>query len=339
MAMPEVHEAHPLAGIATAVWRRHSYRRASNRCRCCNSEVDYLDRRVLEREGIPALVALVERCSQSCSFEDGVRFDCDFDRVLLTAIPHIETSAGSRDRFRGDPLSSQRGDSLHFRHGKEALQLREIHRVQRKDASLHAVDTWFVHQHAPSAEGAGERWDNDAAHAELIEQGSGMCRSSTTESDQGEVPRVVAATDGDELEGVDRLLVCYPDHARCSLDDSHPEPPRDRFVSRAGEIDVDLEVATEEVVRIENADNQQSVGDGRFDPAASVTSRSRIGSGREGADAQGAALIEPGDTAAAGSNLNDVDDWHFHRVTGRAWSCLQPVVGRDLHFAVFDQRA
>ena len=54
-----------------------------------------LDCRVLEREGIPALVALVERRSQSCPVEDGVRFDRDFDRVLLTAIPHIETSAGS----------------------------------------------------------------------------------------------------------------------------------------------------------------------------------------------------------------------------------------------------
>src|SRR5215213_11340213 len=134
MAMPEVHEAHPLAGIATAVWRRHSHRRASNRCRRRNTEVDDLDRRVLEREGIPTLVALMERCSQSCSVEGGIRFDYDFDRVLLTAIPHIETSAGSRDRFRSDPLSSQRGDSLHFRRGKEALQLREIHRVQRKDA-------------------------------------------------------------------------------------------------------------------------------------------------------------------------------------------------------------
>ena len=65
-----------------------------------------------------------------------------------------------------------------------------------------------------------------------------MCRSATTEGDQREVPRVVAAADRDQ-ERVDRLLVRHADHARRGLDDRTSEPPRDRFVNRAGKVDVD----------------------------------------------------------------------------------------------------
>ena len=140
-------------------------------------------------------------------------------------------------------------------------------------------------------------------------------------------------------------IVCssdHPDHAgRCGLDDRNPEPSRNRFVGRAGEVDVDLAGGRRgsSPDRECRRSTERSVMVGSR-PAASVAGRSRIGSGRDW-------------DRRAGRRHHRTRRYCRRRLRSRRCRQLalspgnqksvgvasEPVVGRDLDFAVFDQRA
>ena len=107
----------------------------------------------------------------------------------------------------------------------------------------------------------------------------------------------------------------------------------------SGEGAVESEASPEERRRIEYAGDQHRIGNGRFGPAAAIGGGTWLGAGRNWSDLECTAAIEPGDAAAAGSDLDDIDDRRLDRITGRKRRPLQAVIAGDFDFAAFDQGA
>ena len=72
-------------------------------------------------------------------------------------------------------------------------------------------------------------------------------------------------------------------------------------------VHVERDRATEEVAGIDVPEHDRRVGDRRAHAAARVTGRARIGARAARPDAKQAALVDPGDAAAAGADALDVD--------------------------------
>ena len=70
---------------------------------------------------------------------------------------------------------------------------------------------------------------------------------------------------------------------------------------------VELHVAAEEIVGIEQPEHQVGVGDGRLVAAAAVAGRTGIGAGALRADLEQPERVDMGDAAAAGADLDHVD--------------------------------
>ena len=73
-------------------------------------------------------------------------------------------------------------------------------------------------------------------------------RAAAAEGDEREVARVVAAADRDELQGIDHVLVGDADHAERRVLDRHAERVGDLLERSPRQLDVDLDLAAEEVV-------------------------------------------------------------------------------------------
>ena len=79
-------------------------------------------------------------------------------------------------------------------------------------------------------------------------------------------------------------------------------------------VDVELDLAAEEVARVEPAQDDVGVGDRRLDAAPPVADRPGIGARAPRPDAEEPARVDPGDAAAAGADLDQVDDGRADRV-------------------------
>ena len=90
---------------------------------------------------------------------------------------------------------------------------------------------------------------------------------------------------------------------------------------------VEGHVAAEEVVGVEDAEQQIGVGDRRLGAALAVAGRARVGAGRLRPDLQQAEVVDPGERAAAGADLDQVDRRHGDR---EARALLEAVDAGDL---------
>ena len=89
-------------------------------------------------------------------------------------------------------------------------------------------------------------------------------------------------------------------------------------MARSRGVDVERNLAAEEVVGIEPAEQQVRVGDRRLGAALPVAGRPGHRAGAAWTDPHQAAGIDPGDAAAAGAHLDDVDDRRQDRVAAAA---------------------
>ena len=80
-------------------------------------------------------------------------------------------------------------------------------------------------------------------------------------------------------------------------------------------VDVDLQAATEKVVGVDAAEHEVGVGDGRLVAAEPVAGGTGVGAGAARTNPQPAPGIHPGDAAAAGADLHQID----HRRGGYFW--------------------
>ena len=119
------------------------------------------------------------------------------------------------------------------------------------------------------------------------------------------------------MERVDHGRVRDLDDPVRGLDDVEPERLRAPLLDRLSRaLDVQADLAAEEVARVQPPEDDVRVGHGRLRAAAPVADRARIGPGALRADAQEPARVDPGDRAATGSDLDEVDDRRPDGVAG-----------------------
>ena len=138
----------------------------------------------------------------------------------------------------------------------------------------------------------------------------GVHRAGAAEGDERVVARVDALLDGDRPHRVGHVRVDDREHPLGERgrrpSPSSPRPSASASLRRAL---VELHPAAEEVARVEPAEEEVRVGDGRLRAAAPVAGGAGIGAGALRPDAQ-AARLEPGERAAAGADRVDVDERH-----------------------------
>ena len=78
-----------------------------------------------------------------------------------------------------------------------------------------------------------------------------------------------------------------------------------------------MHLAAEEAVGADAAEDDVGVGDGQLGAAAPIADRARVGAGAVRTDLERADLVDPGNAAAAGADLHDVDHRHHRRMAVR----------------------
>ena len=158
-----------------------------------------------------------------------------------------------------------------------------------------------------------------------------MQRRSAAEGDHHAIGDVLAVLDRMNAGGVRHVLVDHLADAEGSRDRFERKRPADIAIDRPfGRLTVQLDGAASEIVGVELAEHQVCVGDRRAIAAAIVAGRSglRAGALRSGLDPSH--RIDPGDRAAAGPDLDHLDD----RDRDRHPRALAETVGaRDLEGA------
>ena len=86
---------------------------------------------------------------------------------------------------------------------------------------------------------------------------------------------------------------------------------------RDGGISIEAHFPAEKIRSANAAKNDVRVRDRRLLSAAAVRDRTRSSAGTLRADLQRADFVDPGDAAATGTNLDDIDDGHHHRMATR----------------------
>ena len=182
------------------------------------------------------------------------------------------------------------------------------------------------------------------ADAELVGQRRRMQRPGAAERRQHEGARIVAALHGHDLQGLRHGVVDDVDDAgrrgaRVDAQGFRQTLGNRGFRRRM----IDRQVARQQRALVEIAEQQVAVRHRRLGAAAAVADRPRLGAGALRADAQAAGAIHPGDRAAAGRHLGQVDHRHADRMAGAvhpaiaAGAAADLVLGRRLVLPVADQ--
>ena len=153
------------------------------------------------------------------------------------------------------------------------------------------------------------------------------------------LPRAIveAALAGVDAEGARHVLADDVVDAPGRAQRLEPERLGDAVADRRlGRRPVERHRAAEEEAGVEIAEHEVGVGQRRPGAAAAVAGRTRIGAGAARADAQQAAIVDLGDAAAAGADLDHVDDGDADR---QAAALAELVHARDFHAVALDRRA
>jgi len=189
-------------------------------------------------------------------------------------------------------------------------------------------------QQAGGGEHAGMGRHDDGADGEVFGHSCRMQRARAAIGHQHIVARVAPAFGGDPLDGAHDAHLSEADHAVGDLLDHEAKPGGQRLQRPAGRLRVHRHAPAEKSVRPERAAHQMGVRHCRPVAAAPVAGRPRRRAGGVRADAQQAAVIDPGDGAAAGPDRHDVDHRRLHRqaVDAGHGGKLGPAVGdqRDI---------
>ena len=159
-----------------------------------------------------------------------------------------------------------------------------------------------------------------------------MQRGGTAKRDEGAAARVLAALDRMDAGGVRHVFV----------DDlADPEGGElDRQIERLGDLAphrrlgrtrIERHAPARKPGRIDAAEHQIGVGDGRRRAAAPVAGGTRIGPGAVRPDGNPLQPVDPRDRAAAGADLDHLDDRDAQRQPA---AFLETVDARDLEGAV-----
>ena len=119
---------------------------------------------------------------------------------------------------------------------------------------------------------------------------------------------ILAALDGVHARGVGHVLVDHladAERPRASASSSSGAPIALSMAARAGA--ASSGICRRRSGRIDAAEHEIGVGDGRLGAAAAVAGRARLGAGAVRADRDRPQRVDPGDRAAAGADLDHLD--------------------------------
>ena len=170
-----------------------------------------------------------------------------------------------------------------------------------------AVDAGVGEDEAQGRELAGMVGDDRPGEAHLAHQGGRVQRAGAAEGAEREVARVEAALDQHRAQGTDHVVVGDADDGEGRVGHAAAEASGDAGDGRVRGVGVEGHAAAEEVVGVEAAEDEIGVGDGGLGAALAVAGGAGCRAGTLRADAQHAALVDPGERAAAGADGADVD--------------------------------
>ena len=143
------------------------------------------------------------------------------------------------------------------------------------------------------------------------------------EGDQRAVAQGLAALDGVHARGVGHVLVDHLDDAEAAMD-RPPGPAARRCRARAPSLRlaIEREAAAGEAARVDAAQHEVGVGHRRRGAAAAVAGGPGFGAGALRPDLEALELVDRGDRAAAGADLDHLD----HRDAERQAAALEEAV-------------
>ena len=222
---------------------------------------------------------------------------------------------------------------------EDVVHLREHTRVHVGGRSRHGemprhrrgVDQ-VAHGQAERRERRSVRRHDDAPHPERPSDVDAMEAARTAEREEGEVPRVRAALDRADPDGVGHDVIDDLVDPRRRLLQAEPELGREPPDGVARELRSQLHPTRREVLGRDVAEDDVGVGDGGMLAASAVRSGPRHGSRRSGTDAQRAAHPRCRNAPAPRRDRMDVDQGHRYRHP------VERLARRRRELAVLDDR-
>ena len=182
-----------------------------------------------------------------------------------------------------------------------------------ENVGLHEVVAHVGDELADGAQDARRRRHDQPGDLQLARHRRAVHGTGAAEGHQRGEARVVAALHRHDADAAHDVGVRHAQDAGRGGHRVEPERVRDvRLDSGARRGGIEPQCAAEPRLAAEPAEHQVGVGDGRPRAAAAVARRPRHGFRAHGPDAQGAAVVDPGDGAAAGADGDDVDGGQPH---------------------------
>ena len=198
--------------------------------------------------------------------------------------------------------------ALLFQRRKARVDARPVDLLELAHVAEHEIERHRRGQAAQRRENAGPDRHAHVADAEALCDIAHVGRSRATECQQREIPEIDALLGGVDRGRVRHVVVHdFIDAAR-GTDGVDAEWLGDVLLDGRGcPLWVEPHLAAEEIVGVEVAEQQVGIGDRRRRAACPVAGRPGIGARAVGTDAQQAQRVDPGDAAAAGTDLDEVD--------------------------------
>ena len=200
----------------------------------------------------------------------------------------------------------------------------------------HVIVPQVGHQHAEGGEVTGHAGHDQRRDVQFARDFGRVQPAGAAESEEGEVARIVAARNRDAAHRERHLRDRDLDDAERGFIDGDAERLGDLLADALARcLHVERHLAAEKTFGDHASERDVGIGDGRFRAALTVGDRTGMTAGAARADFQRADLIDPGDAAAAGADLDDVDDRQHHRMSAR--DAADEVALRDIGFAILHQ--
>ena len=264
----------------------------------------------------------------------------DGDLVQLAEQAHVG-HALAHDVGFGDAAGDQAGAGFAFQLAQHRVDgVGRAVPVEPDGVAAHLLERERGGEEAQGRRGAGGGRDQHLRHAERARDPGGMGRSGAAEPDHGIGARVAALLDDVDARGGGHAFRHHAMDAPGGLHGGQPERPADAVECRRRGTAVQRHAAAEEEAGVVVAEQEVGVGHGRLGASAPVAGRAGRGAGGMRADAEQAHLVDPGDGAAAGADLDHVDHRRLDRQAGALLEAMHPGrlhLGGDGGLAAFDQ--
>ena len=203
------------------------------------------------------------------------------------------------------------------------------------------VATSFGHEQAARRLHPGLRWNHDPAAAQLAREVRRVHGPGPAERHHHELPRIVTARHGDELQ--------RPAHLRAGQREDALRRGLDAHAQRVGDVfghgpprgvNVQLDMTAGKPIGPQSTEHGVGVGGRGSRAAAAVAGRPRLRAGAGRTYVERAAGVHAGDRAAAGADLDKIDHGGAKRIAGAEASVQSPadlVVVVDGDVTVADQ--